>query len=150
MANPLLRLSKKARLCIAIGIAFCFFVAEVSVGFYTHSLALIADAFHVLFDLLSFSLALAAIRVCLPTRRFWYEFIITLDVGFRDRRRSVQKFVVRLATCSTVGFILQWRIPTSAGVQHFLALRGALHLHSKYDFLDASLHMNTTPQLPDS
>jgi zinc transporter 1 len=63
MANPLLRLSKKARLIVAIGIAFCFFVAEVSVGFYTHSLALIADAFHVLFDLLSFSLALGAIVV---------------------------------------------------------------------------------------
>jgi zinc transporter 1 len=67
MANPLLKLSKKARLSIAIAIAFCFFLAEVSVGFYTHSLALIADAFHVLFDLLSFSLALGAIVVRILT-----------------------------------------------------------------------------------
>jgi len=35
----------------------------VSVGFKTHSLALIADAFHVLFDLLSFAVALAAILI---------------------------------------------------------------------------------------
>ena len=63
MANPLRRLSKKARLYIAIVIAFCFFVGEISVGFYTQSLALVADAFHVLFDLLCFAVALAAILV---------------------------------------------------------------------------------------
>lgn len=32
-------------------------------GFYTRSLALIADAFHVSFDLISFSIALVAICV---------------------------------------------------------------------------------------
>jgi len=63
MHNPIARLSKKTRLYIAIGLASCFFLAEVSVGFYTRSLALIADAFHVLFDLLSFSVALGAILV---------------------------------------------------------------------------------------
>jgi zinc transporter 1 len=63
MGNPLLMLSKKSRLGIAIAISSCFFIVEISVGFYTHSLALIADAFHVLFDLLSFSLALGALRV---------------------------------------------------------------------------------------
>jgi zinc transporter 1 len=63
MKNPIAKLSKKSRLNIAIGLAGCFFLAEVSVGFYTRSLALIADAFHVLFDLLSFSIALAAIVV---------------------------------------------------------------------------------------
>jgi zinc transporter 1 len=58
-------LSKTQRLSIAIGISFSFFAAEISgssisegekssgrvtnssaVGFYTHSLALVADAFH--------------------------------------------------------------------------------------------------------
>lgn len=65
MLNPLSTLSKKARLRIAIAIAFCFFVTEISFGFYTRSLALVADAFHVLFDLLSFCVALSAIVVCL-------------------------------------------------------------------------------------
>jgi zinc transporter 1 len=57
----------KSRLRIAISISFCFFVVEISFGFYTRSLALIADAFHVSFDLLSFSIALGAITVCLTT-----------------------------------------------------------------------------------
>jgi zinc transporter 1 len=57
-------LSKKARLRIALLLAFCFFIVEISFGFYTKSLALIADAFHVSFDLLSFGIALAAITVC--------------------------------------------------------------------------------------
>jgi solute carrier family 30 (zinc transporter), member 1 len=63
MMNPITKLSKKSRLRVAIVLASCFFLAEISVGFYTRSLALIADAFHVLFDLLSFSVALAAILV---------------------------------------------------------------------------------------
>ena len=57
------RLSKRTRLWIAIALSFCFFVAELALGFYTRSLALIADAFHVSFDLISFSIALVAINV---------------------------------------------------------------------------------------
>ncbi|KFY02782.1 hypothetical protein V490_00404, partial [Pseudogymnoascus sp. VKM F-3557] len=43
-------------------ISFSFFAAEISVGFYTHSLALVADAFHYMNDLVGFIVALAAIR----------------------------------------------------------------------------------------
>jgi zinc transporter 1 len=39
-------LSRKNRLRAVIAISFCFFLAEISVGFYTKSLALVADAFH--------------------------------------------------------------------------------------------------------
>lgn len=77
MANPLLKLSKKSRLATAIAISACFFFVEISVGFYTHSLALIADAFHVLFDLLSFSLALGALKVAT-----WYLFLGVLLITF--------------------------------------------------------------------
>lgn len=48
---------------IIIGISFSFFAAEISVGFYTHSLALVADAFHYMNDLVGFIVALAAIRI---------------------------------------------------------------------------------------
>jgi len=48
---------------IIIGISFSFFVAEISVGFYTHSLALVADAFHYMNDLVGFIVALVALRV---------------------------------------------------------------------------------------
>ncbi|KAF1985250.1 cation efflux protein [Aulographum hederae CBS 113979] len=51
------------RLSTVIGISFCFFVAEITVGFYTHSLALIADAFHYLNDLVGFVVALIAIQI---------------------------------------------------------------------------------------
>lgn len=40
------QLERKTRLRAVIAISFCFFAAEISVGFYTGSLALVADAFH--------------------------------------------------------------------------------------------------------
>ncbi|EDN08986.1 predicted protein [Histoplasma mississippiense (nom. inval.)] len=42
----LFTLSRASRLSIIIAISFTFFVVEISVGFYTRSLALVADAFH--------------------------------------------------------------------------------------------------------
>lgn len=41
-----LHLSQAQRLQLVICISLCFFIAEISVGFYTRSLALVADAFH--------------------------------------------------------------------------------------------------------
>ncbi|KAE8346491.1 hypothetical protein BDV24DRAFT_123967 [Aspergillus arachidicola] len=41
-----LHLTQLQRLSLVIGISLCFFIAEISVGFYTKSLALVADAFH--------------------------------------------------------------------------------------------------------
>lgn len=71
--------SRKTRLRAVIAISFCFFVAEIYVGFYTHSIALVADAFHYvsassqkecigltlfkLNDLISFIVALVAVQV---------------------------------------------------------------------------------------
>ena len=40
------QISRKTRLSAVIAISFCFFLAEITVGFYTKSLALVADAFH--------------------------------------------------------------------------------------------------------
>ncbi|KAE8362679.1 cation efflux family-domain-containing protein [Aspergillus caelatus] len=65
------KITRSQRLSAVIGIASVFFVAEISkfapcclrlVGFYTHSLALVADAFHYLNDLISFIVALVALR----------------------------------------------------------------------------------------
>ncbi|KAE8453080.1 hypothetical protein EG329_012267 [Mollisiaceae sp. DMI_Dod_QoI] len=56
-------LDKSQRLMIIIGISFSFFAAEISVGFYTHSLALVADAFHYMNDLVGFVVALVAVRI---------------------------------------------------------------------------------------
>ncbi|PGH14048.1 hypothetical protein AJ79_03318 [Helicocarpus griseus UAMH5409] len=59
----LFNLTRSRRLSIIIAISFCFFVVEISVGFYTRSLALVADAFHYLNDLIGFIVALVAIKI---------------------------------------------------------------------------------------
>ncbi|KAK9793976.1 hypothetical protein SCARD494_06076 [Seiridium cardinale] len=51
------------KLSAVIAISFAFFVAEIAIGFKTGSLALVADAFHYLNDLIGFVVALAAILV---------------------------------------------------------------------------------------
>ncbi|KAE8307464.1 cation efflux protein [Aspergillus transmontanensis] len=75
------KITRSQRLSAVIGISSVFFVAEISskhalffflpflrflvfapFGFYTHSLALIADAFHYLNDLIGFIVALVALR----------------------------------------------------------------------------------------
>ncbi|KAH8724436.1 cation efflux protein/ zinc transporter-like protein [Phaeosphaeriaceae sp. PMI808] len=57
------QMSRKTRLRAVIAISFAFFLAEISVGFYTKSLALVADAFHYLNDLIGFIVALVAVQV---------------------------------------------------------------------------------------
>ncbi|KAL5044484.1 hypothetical protein BDW71DRAFT_209285 [Aspergillus fruticulosus] len=58
-----LMISRSQRLGAAIGISAAFFLTEISVGFYTHSLALVADAFHYLNDLVGFIVAFVALKV---------------------------------------------------------------------------------------
>ncbi|KIJ53410.1 hypothetical protein M422DRAFT_64803 [Sphaerobolus stellatus SS14] len=45
---------------VVLGISMAFFVAEIAVGFRTRSLALIADAFHYLNDIVAYGIAFAA------------------------------------------------------------------------------------------
>lgn len=56
-------LSSKNRLIITIAISFSFFVAEITVAFKTRSLALLADAFHYMNDLISLIVALTAVTI---------------------------------------------------------------------------------------
>ncbi|KAJ5612302.1 cation diffusion facilitator family metal ion transporter [Penicillium lagena] len=58
-----LHLSQAQRLQLVICISLCFFIAEISVGFYTRSLALVADAFHYLNDLVGFMVAFASVKI---------------------------------------------------------------------------------------
>ncbi|KAJ7066524.1 cation efflux protein [Mycena amicta] len=48
------------RLALVVAIAICFFVAEIAIGFRTKSLALIADAFHYLNDIVAYAIAFVA------------------------------------------------------------------------------------------
>ena len=58
-----LKISRAKRLSGIITISFAFFVVEIAVGFRTHSLALIADSFHYLSDLIGFIVALIALKM---------------------------------------------------------------------------------------
>ncbi|PTB70754.1 cation efflux protein [Trichoderma citrinoviride] len=57
----MIRMSRKQRLIATIAISFVFFVAELFAGLITHSLVLVADAFHYLNDLIGFVVALEAV-----------------------------------------------------------------------------------------
>ncbi|EIN11832.1 cation efflux protein [Punctularia strigosozonata HHB-11173 SS5] len=53
-------LSKENRIATVIAISSAFFLVEIVIGFRNHSLALVADAFHVASDLIGFVVALIA------------------------------------------------------------------------------------------
>ncbi|KAK1544092.1 cation diffusion facilitator family transporter [Colletotrichum paranaense] len=57
------RINRKRRIIAAIAISGGFFIAELVVGYRTKSLALIADAFHYMNDLIGFAVALIALVV---------------------------------------------------------------------------------------
>ena len=54
----------KRSLIRALGITAVWFVVELAAGFYTNSLALLADAAHMLTDLAAMSLSLFALQDC--------------------------------------------------------------------------------------
>ncbi|KAK5089483.1 Zinc resistance conferring protein [Exophiala xenobiotica] len=56
-------LTKEQRICILLAIDSAFFLVELIVGYAVHSLALVADAFHMLNDVLSLCVGLWAVRV---------------------------------------------------------------------------------------
>ncbi|KAF0640071.1 hypothetical protein FPSE5266_20213 [Fusarium pseudograminearum] len=78
-----MKISKKQRLIFTICISFSFFTAELSVGFYTHSIALIADAFHYLSDLIGIVVALVALVI--PG----IESVHELHIWRLDQRKSI-------------------------------------------------------------
>lgn len=62
-------LAKEQRVSIVIAISFSFLVLELVIGFRNHSLALVADAFHVTSDLIGFAVALVAMRMQSSTKK---------------------------------------------------------------------------------
>ncbi|KAH7060923.1 zinc/cadmium resistance protein-like protein [Macrophomina phaseolina] len=70
-------LSKTTRILILLGIDSAFFLLELVVGYAVHSLALVADSFHMLNDVLSLCVGLWAVRAANATdhsRLFTYGF----------------------------------------------------------------------------
>ncbi|KAI8137028.1 cation efflux protein [Fennellomyces sp. T-0311] len=57
--------SRQVRIWIMLCINGAFFLAEIAIGYYVSSLALVADSFHMLSDMLSLAVALWAIKAAL-------------------------------------------------------------------------------------
>ncbi|KAI9499510.1 cation efflux family-domain-containing protein [Zychaea mexicana] len=68
--------STKRKLLFATGLALLFFATELIAGYFANSLALMSDAFHLLSDVASFIVALAAIYLAEkpPTKRHTFGF----------------------------------------------------------------------------
>jgi zinc transporter 1 len=62
VSRRLPHISKERRIICVIAIASAFLVLELVVGFITRSLALVADAFHILSDILGYVVAVVAVR----------------------------------------------------------------------------------------
>ncbi|GJP93461.1 hypothetical protein AnigIFM63309_004865 [Aspergillus niger] len=88
-----LKISRATRLTVVVVISSAFFVAEISVGFYTHSIALVADAFHYLNDLVGFVVALVALKVAHDTvRNVATDTEIKLQVSEADESPKALSF----------------------------------------------------------
>ncbi|KAJ5973206.1 cation diffusion facilitator family metal ion transporter [Penicillium waksmanii] len=96
-------LTQSQRLQLVISISFCFFVAEISVGFYTRSLALVADAFHYLNDLIGFIVAFAALKTPPHDLSFgwqrsrllgaFFNGVFLLALGVSIFLQSIERFI---------------------------------------------------------
>lgn len=69
--------SKTTRISIMLGIDIAFFLVELISGFMVHSLALMADAFHMLNDIISLIIGLWAVTIATraTTNRFSYGWL---------------------------------------------------------------------------
>lgn len=61
---------KKCRLLTMIGLTTGFFVMELVVGYVTNSMALVADSFHMLSDVVSIIIAFLSVKVSCLSRAF--------------------------------------------------------------------------------
>merc|ERR1711939_1045528 len=142
-------LTKARKLMLIIGISLSFFVAEIAVGFYTRSLALVADAFHYLNDLVGFVVALAAFKAAErddapPSLSFgwqratllgaFFNGVFLLALGVSIFLQAIERFVslqpvenpllVMIIGC--IGFVLNVISATILGHDH-----GDTHSHGE-------------------
>ncbi|KAL8382815.1 hypothetical protein RB595_006544 [Gaeumannomyces hyphopodioides] len=101
-------ISRKQRLTVAVIISSIFFVAELLVAFETRSLALLADSFHYVNDIIGFAIALSAIHLSERTRfprrlpfgwkrasllGAFFNGVFLLALGLSILLQSIERFV---------------------------------------------------------
>ena len=62
LSQRLKRVTKLQRIAVVIAIATAFLLLELAVGFITRSLVLVADAFHIMSDIIGYLVALVAVK----------------------------------------------------------------------------------------
>lgn len=63
MGGGCCRAGRKSRLLLMFGMTTAFFLVEIIVGYVTNSMALVADSFHMLSDVISLVIAFLSIKV---------------------------------------------------------------------------------------
>ena len=127
------QVSRKTRLRAVIAISFCFFAAEISVGFYTSSLALVADAFHYVSPASSYmpTLYLPCVKpltLCPAQRPHWIHRGPGSCPG--DRAQDfTSRSLLWLGAGLTPRRLLQRLFPSRPRRQHHTTIYRALHLH---------------------
>jgi len=154
-------LTKARKLMLIIGISFTFFLAEIAVGFYTRSLALVADAFHYLNDLVGFIVALVALKAAErddapPSLSFgwqratllgaFFNGVFLLALGVSIFLQAIERFVslqpvenpllVMIIGC--VGFVLN---VISAAILHGMPRTGHLDCGSPAELSQGTIMM---------
>merc|ERR1712230_337283 len=139
------QLSRSQRLMIIIGISFSFFVAEISVGFYTHSLALVADAFHYMNDLVGFIVALVALRISQRDNTpkalsfgwqraqllgAFFNGVFLLALGVSIFLRSIERFVSLQKVENPMLILIMGCVGLTLNIISVIFLHGMKLLHS--------------------
>ena len=77
--------SQKASLVTMIGLTTAFFFAEIVVGYATNSMALVADSFHMLSDVVSLFVGFFALKV---SRCHWHSTHPKVSLQFLSRHMT--------------------------------------------------------------
>ncbi|KAJ4096416.1 hypothetical protein NW761_004376 [Fusarium oxysporum] len=154
-----MKITKKQRLIATICISFSFFAAELAVGFYTHSIALIADAFHYLSDLIGIVIALMALMLQEHTKPApqgytygwhratilgaFFNGVFLLALGISILVQAVERFVH--LTCVQQPFLIM--IVGCVGLALNILVLSFLHEHDhEYDHQGGRRHSHDDRQ----
>lgn len=147
------------RLSVVIGISFCFFVAEIAIGFSTHSLAVIADAFHYLTDLIGFIIALTALQVSQRAKSpkgfsfgwqraqllgAFFNGVLLLGLGFSILLQSIERFISIQRVEEPKLVLIIGAVGLALNIISIVFLHDHDHDHNHDHGHDHADHLNTT------
>jgi hypothetical protein len=110
----LLSEQSKQKFVLMLGLSFVYFMAEISIGVYASSLALIADAFHVLTDVVALAIGYYAAKVT----NMFLAFLNPLFLSFLQS----QSIYLSIAICLSLRL---FRVSNQADDRRIVCARGA-------------------------